>query len=297
MIERFVAAAEAGSASATEAALDEMLASGSFESVVDDLLLPAAAALGDAWASRPAERRRRARRERGGRAAARPRRSRRRAAGPGVGGRRAPAGSRHELGALAFAAALRRRGVGVLYLGSDVTVDGWLDAVGPDAGAGGGRRRGHRCRPGRRRRSSSTALLEHATCRWSPSAGRRPPATGRIEGRAPCGCPIASSMPPRPWPRRSFGDADRPSARSRGRAPGDLGVWRRVRGTAEPGRRGPTGAGGRAAESRVERNAVERPRRGGRGTAARRSRSASGCVASHDDRVDALRRSTGAAGA
>lgn len=40
-----------------------------------------------------------------------------------------PPGSRHELGALAFAAALRRRGVGVLYLGSDVTVDGWMDAV------------------------------------------------------------------------------------------------------------------------------------------------------------------------
>ena len=40
-----------------------------------------------------------------------------------------PPGSRHELGALAFAAALRRRGVGVLYLGPDVTVEGWLDAV------------------------------------------------------------------------------------------------------------------------------------------------------------------------
>ena len=51
MIERFVAAAEASSASATEAALDEMFASGSFELVVDDVLLPAAAALGDAWAS------------------------------------------------------------------------------------------------------------------------------------------------------------------------------------------------------------------------------------------------------
>jgi hypothetical protein len=38
-------------------------------------------------------------------------------------------GSRHELGALAFAVALRRRRVGVLYLGQDVTVDGWLDVV------------------------------------------------------------------------------------------------------------------------------------------------------------------------
>ena len=40
-----------------------------------------------------------------------------------------PPGSRHELGALAFAAALCAvAGVGVLYLGSDVTVDGWIDA-------------------------------------------------------------------------------------------------------------------------------------------------------------------------
>src|SRR5262249_19319594 len=40
-----------------------------------------------------------------------------------------PPGARHELGALAFAAAIRRRGVGVLYLGADVSVDGWLEAV------------------------------------------------------------------------------------------------------------------------------------------------------------------------
>src|SRR4029453_5536452 len=50
LIERFVTTAEAGDAAGTEAVLDEMLASGSYESVVDDLLLPAAAALGDAWA-------------------------------------------------------------------------------------------------------------------------------------------------------------------------------------------------------------------------------------------------------
>ncbi len=129
MIERFVAAAEAGSASRTEAALDDMLAAGSFEAVVDDLLLPAAAALGDAWAS--------GRLSVGGEHAASAAVARRlgaafQAAGaPGkvsvvVG---LPPGSRHELGALAFAAALRRRGVGVLYLGSDVTVDGWIDAM------------------------------------------------------------------------------------------------------------------------------------------------------------------------
>ena len=38
-----------------------------------------------------------------------------------------PPGSRHELGALAFATALRRRGVAVLYVGADVPVASWLD--------------------------------------------------------------------------------------------------------------------------------------------------------------------------
>ena len=51
LIERFVASATSASPVETEAVLDEILASGSFEAVVDDLLLPATAALGDAWAS------------------------------------------------------------------------------------------------------------------------------------------------------------------------------------------------------------------------------------------------------
>lgn len=129
MVQRFMSAAEAGSAADTEAALDEMFASGSFESVVDAVLLPAAAALGDAWAA--------GRLSVGGEHAASQAVERRLAAifqAAGVPGRVSvvvglPPGSRHELGALAFAAALRRRGVGVLYLGPDVTVDGWLDAV------------------------------------------------------------------------------------------------------------------------------------------------------------------------
>ena len=40
-----------------------------------------------------------------------------------------PPGGRHELGALAFAVAARRRGVNVLYLGADVPLTGWLTAV------------------------------------------------------------------------------------------------------------------------------------------------------------------------
>jgi methylmalonyl-CoA mutase cobalamin-binding subunit len=40
-----------------------------------------------------------------------------------------PPGSRHELGALAFAVAMRRLGADVLYLGADVPADSWVDAV------------------------------------------------------------------------------------------------------------------------------------------------------------------------
>jgi DNA-binding transcriptional MerR regulator len=129
LIERFVAAAEAASPAETEAVLDEILGAGSFEAVVDDLLLPAAAALGDAWAAGRLS----AAAEHAASAAV----ARRLAAAfqasaaPGratvvVG---LPPGSRHELGALGFAVALRRRGVGVLYLGPDVPVADWLDVV------------------------------------------------------------------------------------------------------------------------------------------------------------------------
>lgn len=129
LVDRFVAAAESTSPAETEAALDEILASGSFEAVVDDLLLPAAAALGDSWAAgrlsvaaehaaSAAIARRLAAAYQAGAIAGRP------AAVVGL-----PPGSRHELGALAFAVALRRRGVGVLYLGPDVPVDAWVDVT------------------------------------------------------------------------------------------------------------------------------------------------------------------------
>ena len=136
MIDRFVAAAESASASDTEAALDQILAAGSFEAVVDDLLLPAAVALGDAWA---AGRLSVACEHAASAAIARRLGAAYQAAGvptsPSVvvG---MPPGARHELGALAFATALRRRGVGVLYLGPDVTIEGWIDAVARTRGRG-----------------------------------------------------------------------------------------------------------------------------------------------------------------
>jgi DNA-binding transcriptional MerR regulator/methylmalonyl-CoA mutase cobalamin-binding subunit len=128
-IARFVAAAETTSPVDTEAALDAIFAAGSFEAIVDDLLLPATAALGDAWVAGTLSV--------AGEHAAIAAVSRRLAAvyqAAGVPTRPTvviglPPGARHELGSLAFAVTLRRQRVGVLYLGPDVTVEGWIDVV------------------------------------------------------------------------------------------------------------------------------------------------------------------------
>ncbi len=113
-----------------ELALDELFAAGSFERVLDDRLGLALRALGDAWAegrlsvagehmaSLAALRRVAAAFEAAG------------APGPGrpvlVG---LPPGCRHEIGALAFATAARRRGLPVVYLGPDVPHESWLEAI------------------------------------------------------------------------------------------------------------------------------------------------------------------------
>ncbi|HSO29869.1 MAG TPA: MerR family transcriptional regulator [Candidatus Sulfomarinibacteraceae bacterium] len=129
LIERFVAAAESTSPAETEAVLDEILAAGSFEAVVDDILLPATAALGESWAG--------GRLSVAGEHAASAAVARRLSAAyqaAGAAGRATvlvglPPASRHEIGALAFAVALRRLGVGVVYLGPDLPVDAWRDVV------------------------------------------------------------------------------------------------------------------------------------------------------------------------
>ncbi len=113
-----------------QAALGEGLSLGSFEHVVDTWLLPTLVALGEGWArgdidvagehlaSHCVLRRLSAAYE---------------AAGPPAQGPRVvvalPPGSHHELGALAFATALRRQGIDVLYLGADVPEASWLSAV------------------------------------------------------------------------------------------------------------------------------------------------------------------------
>jgi DNA-binding transcriptional MerR regulator len=129
LVARFIAAATVMDGATTGAVLDEMLAQGSFEAVVDDLLMPSLVALGRAWddgdldvaaehaASAAVQRRLAVLFEA--------------AAVPGdhsvvVG---LPPGARHDLGALAFSIALRRRGVGVLYLGADVPEASWVHVV------------------------------------------------------------------------------------------------------------------------------------------------------------------------
>jgi DNA-binding transcriptional MerR regulator len=125
---RFVDAATALEPAAVEAVLDAMFSTGSFEGVVDDLLLPALIEMGEAWeegrltvaaehaASHAVLRRLAAAFQ----AAGRP------STGPGAVLVGLPPGSRHELGALAFAVAARRVGLPILYLGPDLPVADWV---------------------------------------------------------------------------------------------------------------------------------------------------------------------------
>ncbi len=129
LLARFLEAATAIDIAATGAVLDEVLAQGSFESIVDDLLMPALASLGDAWAAGRLD----IAGEHAASAAIHRRLSALYEAAAFVGDASVVVGlppeGRHELGALAFAVALRRQGVGVLYLGADVPIASWVHVV------------------------------------------------------------------------------------------------------------------------------------------------------------------------
>ena len=130
LIERFIEAATVMDIATTGAALDEMFAQGSFESIVDDLLMPALVGIGRAWS----EGRLDVAAEHAASAAMHRRLSALYEAAATVADPLLvvglPPGSRHELGALAFAVAVRRLGVGVLYLGPDVPVASWVHVIG-----------------------------------------------------------------------------------------------------------------------------------------------------------------------
>lgn len=110
--------------------LDEQFALGDFETVVGQWLMPALDRIGREWATgrlsvagehlvaNAVLRRLSAAYEAAG---ARPGR-------PVVVG--APPGALHELGLLAFAVACRRTGLPTLYLGAEVPLDAWVEAVG-----------------------------------------------------------------------------------------------------------------------------------------------------------------------
>lgn len=113
-----------------ESVLDRAFALGTFETVADGWLMPTLRALGDAWADGWVDV--------AGEHAASHAVMRRlsqafAAAGSVTRGPRVvvalPPGAVHELGALAFATAARRRGLAVVYLGADLPVASWVRAV------------------------------------------------------------------------------------------------------------------------------------------------------------------------
>jgi DNA-binding transcriptional MerR regulator/methylmalonyl-CoA mutase cobalamin-binding subunit len=127
---QFLASAAEMDTVGIEESLDAGFALGSFEYVVDTWLFPTLEALGAGWArgdidvagehtaSQAVHRRLAAAFQAAG--------SRSRGAAVVVG---LPPESHHLLGALAFATAIRRRGLNVLYLGGDVPVSSWDVAV------------------------------------------------------------------------------------------------------------------------------------------------------------------------
>lgn len=124
----FMAAARSFDVEGMERVLDDAFAAERFEAAVERVVFPALHAIGDGWADGSIDvamehaasetiRRRLTRFD----AAMAPRE-------PQVVVGMPPDGH-HELGALAFAVAARRRGIGVLYLGADVPLRSWVTAV------------------------------------------------------------------------------------------------------------------------------------------------------------------------
>lgn len=127
---RFLSAAARLDIAGIDESLEAGFGLGSFEHVVDSWLFPTLTALGDGWARGEID-------VAGEHAASHAVHRRLSAAFDAVGGRpRGPAvvvglpsGSHHELGALAFATAIRRNGLNVLYLGANVPASSWETAV------------------------------------------------------------------------------------------------------------------------------------------------------------------------
>ena len=129
-MQRFLSSAAQMDTAGIEESLDGGFALGSFEHVVDSWLFPTLEALGEGWARGEID-------VAGEHAASHAVHRRLSAAFDAAGSRSRgpavvvglPSGSQHDLGALAFATAIRRRGMDVLYLGANVPVSSWEAAV------------------------------------------------------------------------------------------------------------------------------------------------------------------------
>ncbi len=126
----FLSAAARLDSAGIDESLDAGFGLGSFEHIVDSWLCPTLTALGEGWARGEID-------VAGEHAASHAVHRRLSAAFDAAGGSPRgsavvvglPAGSQHELGALAFATASRRSGLNVLYLGADVPASSWETAV------------------------------------------------------------------------------------------------------------------------------------------------------------------------
>ena len=127
----FVESASALDEAGVEELLDDMFSRGSFEHVATNLVMPALVALGEGWANGRVD----VAAEHAAASAVQRRLSMAYVAAGVPGGDSnvilvgMPPGSRHDLGALAFATAARRGGLSVRYLGADLPLQDWLDAM------------------------------------------------------------------------------------------------------------------------------------------------------------------------
>lgn len=129
LVASFVAAALELDVAAMEGTLDEAFAGERFEAAAEHVVFPALREIGDRWSAGELD----VAMEHAASETIRRRLARFFDAAPAAGEPDVvvglPPGGRHEIGALAFAIAARRRGLDVVYLGADVPIASWLAAV------------------------------------------------------------------------------------------------------------------------------------------------------------------------
>ena len=130
LVTQFVDAAAVMDGGAMDSALDRAFSTARFETVADEMLLPALQQVGRRWATGEMS----VAAEHAASAAIMRRLGMAfEAAGDRPDGATVlvglPPGSRHEGAAMAFAVAARRAGMNTIYLGADVPADSWLDAA------------------------------------------------------------------------------------------------------------------------------------------------------------------------